>query len=119
MTAARKALGARAEESARVELVRRGFEIVGQNVRIGKLELDVIAVRGDMLVVCEVRARATARFGSPAETIGAAKIARIKRATSEWLRSQSRYHRQIRFDVAAVIERSDGTLELDYFENAF
>jgi putative endonuclease len=119
MTLARKALGARAEEAARAELVRRGFEIIGQNVRVGKLELDVLAARGDLLVVCEVRARTTTRFGSPAETIGPVKIARIRRATSEWLRSQSSRHRQIRFDVASVIERSDGTLELDYFENAF
>jgi putative endonuclease len=119
MSRARQALGARAEERAEAELMRQGFEIVGRNVRVGRLELDVIATRGELLVVCEVRSRSTTRFGSPAETIGPAKIARIRRATAAWLASEQRHARQIRFDVASIVVREDGTLELDYFKNAF
>lgn len=115
---ARSVTGKRAEDLVAELLVRRGFEIVGRNARVGRLELDVIARRGPLLLVCEVRSRTGARF-HPAETIDPRKVARIRRATAQWLRDNRPGTSAVRFDAAAVILEPDGTAKVDYYEDAF
>lgn len=99
-------------------LERRGFEICGRNVRVGRLELDVIARRGTLIVVCEVRSRARARPVFPAETIGGKKLARVRRATALWLREQKLGRVHARIDAAAVVfDEPDGEPRIEYYEN--
>ena len=80
MTIARQEMARRAEQHVARHLEGQGFRIVGMNVRAGRLELDVVAERAGLLVVCEVRARTSDRFGSPGETISHVKIARVREA---------------------------------------
>ena len=81
-------------------------------------ELDVVAHRGNIVVVCEVKARATADFGPPMEAITPQKVARVQRAgyayLREYLQQHPGQHVQLRFDVATVL----GT-QLEVFENFF
>ena len=65
----RAELGRRAERLVAEYLQARGFQIVGQNVRVGRLEIDLIARRRELLVFCEVRARRHDRLVAPAATI--------------------------------------------------
>lgn len=62
---------------------------------------------GDKLVVCEVKARASIAFGTPAEAVTSTKQLRLRRATamflSELRSNQSLVIRHIRFDVACVL----------------
>jgi putative endonuclease len=82
--------------------VRHGFEIVARNWRCTRGELDVVARRGRMLVVCEVKARADDTWGSGLEAVTARKQLRIRRATAEMIASLGLRGVHIRFDVAAV-----------------
>lgn len=62
---------------------------------------------GDELVVCEVKARASTAFGTPAEAVTSAKQLRLRRATAMFLSELRGNHpiviRHIRFDVACVL----------------
>lgn len=118
-TGDRAATGRRGEELVADHLRDLGYLIVARNVRVGRLELDIIARKGALLVVCEVRSRTSRAFGSPVETIDQKKIARIRRATSEWLRSHRPGTRELRFDAAAVTFDPDGTHQVEYYERAF
>lgn len=111
--------GQSAEDLVARELERRGFEIVARNARVGRLELDIIARRGKLLVICEVRSRTSRAFGSPVATIDRGKIARIRRATSAWLKTHRTGTNELRFDAAAVTFDPDGTHEIQYYERAF
>jgi putative endonuclease len=114
----RKALGARAEDRVCEHLVARGFRILERNVRVGPKEIDIVARRGDLLVFCEVRARASAAFVSPLETIGPTKIRNIRDAARRYLAEREIRGLAIRFDAAAVVfDVPEG--RLDYIENAF
>src|SRR5204863_6972523 len=62
--------GRLAETMAAWALRLRGYRIVGRNVRVSGREVDLVARRGSLLVVCEVKARRTRRFGAPAEAVG-------------------------------------------------
>jgi putative endonuclease len=100
-------------------LVRCGFAIVGRNVRIGRLELDVIAQRGRLIVFCEVRSRSSDHMMTPAQSITPAKVARVRQAAARWLKQHAAASvTQVRFDVASVLfDRPEG--RLNYLEGAF
>jgi putative endonuclease len=63
--------------------------------------------RGPVVVFCEVKARSGTAFGMPAEAVGAAKQARIRRLAARWLAEHrqglGRRPAQLRFDVAAIL----------------
>jgi putative endonuclease len=110
--------GARAEDMACAHLRALGCEIIGRNVRVGRLELDVIARRGRLVVFCEVRSRSHDRLMTPAQSIDARKIQHVRNAAAQWLRSANLGSVQVRFDVASVTFDVPGG-RLNHLEGAF
>jgi putative endonuclease len=81
-----------------------GYEVVDRNWRcVGIGEIDVVARRGPVLVVCEVKTRSTDRYGSPAHAVTPAKQARLRRLAIAWIREHRVSAPVIRFDVATVV----------------
>ena len=88
-------------------------------MRVGRLEIDIIARRGSLVVVCEVRTRRSDRWGSPAATIDPKKLQRLRRASAQWLRTRQLAPVRLRIDVAAVIVGQEGAdPSVHYYENA-
>jgi putative endonuclease len=88
-TAARR-LGDAAEELVAERLAAAGWTILGRNVRMGRGELDTVAVDPGppaRLVIVEVRWRGRRDFGLPEETFGHQKRARVWRAAAALLES--------------------------------
>jgi putative endonuclease len=76
-----KRIGDAAEDEVARLLVAAGWTILGRNVRMGRYELDLVAVDPGppaMLVVIEVRWRRTRDFGLPEETVDHRKRTRIR-----------------------------------------
>jgi len=74
-------LGDAAESLVAERLVASGWTILGRQVRVGRAELDIIAIDPGPppgLVVVEVRFRGTRDFGLPEETIDHRKLARLR-----------------------------------------
>ena len=114
----RAMLGVRGEDLACVHLRALGFEVIGRNVRVGRLELDVIARSGRLVVFCEVRSRTSDRLMTPAQSIDAKKVARVRAAAAQWLREAKLGPVQMRFDVASVMfDTPEG--RLNYLIGAF
>lgn len=81
-TAAQQA-GDGAEARVAADLVARGWRVLGSHVRVGRAELDILAVDPGpppALVVVEVRWRARRDFGLPEETVDHRKRATLHRA---------------------------------------
>lgn len=114
----RAELGRRGEQLAADRLARAGFEIIARNARVGRLELDIVARRGTLVVVCEVRARRSDRVMTPAQSIDHRKIAHIRLGAVRWLKETDVRYGQLRFDVAAIVFDTPGG-RLSYFEAAF
>lgn len=113
----RAELGRRGENATAALLEERGFAIVARNARVGRLEIDLIATRGRLLVFCEVKTRRTDAYGSPVEAITRDKAVRVRRAGYAWARDNAR-GMKLRFDAAAVVMRG-GDISIDYYEDAF
>lgn len=106
-SAARIARGKWAENLATNWYEHHGYRVVARNWRCPRGELDVVAIRGHELVVCEVKARASVAFGTPAEAITSTKQLRLRRATAALLAElradKSMKIDHVRFDVACVL----------------
>lgn len=108
-------VGRRGEDLAAAWYRRHGYEVVGRNWRTTIGEIDLIARRGGLLVICEVKARTSGWFGSPALAVGPAKRQRLRRLAAAWLAAQHRRpHFDVRFDVVAVVG-DDVTVYVDAF----
>jgi putative endonuclease len=73
MSYERQLLGVIGEDLAARELASRGYAIIERRYRTEYGEIDIVARDGDTLVFVEVRAKATAEFGTAAESITGAK----------------------------------------------
>jgi putative endonuclease len=110
--------GEAGETQVALHLERLGFSILARNARVGRLEIDLIAQKADLLVFCEVRTRRSSAFLDPIETIDRAKVSRIRKAAAQWLALHPQPARQIRFDAASVLLEG-ATPRLTYYESAF
>lgn len=93
--------GAEAEELAARHLQAQGLELLARNWRCRYGEIDLILRDGATLVFVEVRSRRRGDYGGAAESISAAKRARLKRSAAAYL-AQCRHRGACRFDVVLM-----------------
>lgn len=114
------ALGRVAEEAACDFIVVRGFVILGQNVRLGPLEIDIVARRGELLALVEVRARKARSMVGALASVGPTKRARMLAAAARVLAAPPfplEGIERVRLDVCIVHVSVDGT-SVEYFPAA-
>ncbi|MCA9646585.1 MAG: YraN family protein [Polyangiaceae bacterium] len=102
-------------------LERVGFQIVATNLRVGRLEIDIVARRRELIVVVEVRTRGETAWTRALASIDWKKRERVRRAGQRlWGR---RYRmdpsaERLRFDVASVTFGVAGA-QIEYVPAAF
>ena len=117
MATDRRQLGIQAEELAAQHVQQHGYEIVLRNFRCCAGELDIVAKRGQLLLIIVVRLRSSTGFGGAAASITARKRARIVRATRYLLtRRPALAALTIRFDTL-LLSGPEGPV--DWIEDAF
>jgi putative endonuclease len=102
-------------------LQARGLALLGRNVRVGHLEIDLIARDGPVVAVIEVRTRGPGARVPALASVDAGKRQRLRAAgTILWLRRFSRLPgvERMRFDVAAV-DLEAPTPVVEYVRAAF
>jgi len=116
----RRAVGTAAESVAREHLCARGLTLVCENYRCRGGELDLVLVDGDVLVIAEVRLRASARYGGACESIDWIKRRRILHATEHLrLRHPQLRRLRVRFDVVAFDAATPGDGRVQWIKGAF
>lgn len=110
-------LGRLGEKKAVEFLVNKGYVILECNWRYRKLEIDIIALKDDILVVVEVKTRSSSGFGLPQDFITKAKIRHLIQAINQYVKIHSRQE-EIRFDILAIIKRNND-YSIAHLEDAF
>jgi putative endonuclease len=114
--------GSAAERVVLAYLMGRGYAIVATNLRVGALELDIVARKGPVIAVVEVRTRGPSAWTSGFGSIDHTKRRRIRRAGERlW---QRRYKldesvERLRFDAASVSFERGKKPSVEYVEAAF
>ena len=90
------------ERAAAVALMVKGYRIVARRHRTKLGEIDLIARKGDLVAIVEVKARRT--LAEAMDAIGYESERRIEAAADLWLARQPDYARlSVRFDMVAVL----------------
>jgi putative endonuclease len=120
VSASRTIVGRIAEDLAAQHLVAAGFTILWRNVRIGSLEIDLVAKKGDLVIIVEVRARGPGALEGPLASVAWNKRRMLLRASRGLWRGRLRKMpdvQRVRIDVIAI--RFGGPqVSLDWIEGA-
>ena len=113
------AIGRYGEQLAAHHLRRTGLTLLARNWRCLEGEVDIVARDGDVLVFCEVKTRSSTAFGCPAEAVGSAKAARLRRLAACYLAEQRPMTRggfwpDVRFDVVSVVQERSGVAQVEH-----
>jgi putative endonuclease len=120
MGKSRQDLGATGEAAAAAWLQARGYEVLGRNLRTRFGEIDLVARRGSLVVVVEVKSRTSQRYGHPADAIGMRKQHRLARLAAACLRRLGAEGCPVRFDAIAVnLDRGGRVLAVEHIPDAF
>lgn len=117
----RVARGREAEQLAADDLVARGFRVLWRNVRIGPLEVDVVAKKDDLVVIVEVRSRAEGALEGPLASLSISKRrALLKASRGIWRGRLSKMPEvmRVRIDVASVTYPREGAPRLEWVPGA-
>jgi putative endonuclease len=119
MSASRKQLGAFGEKIAAEHLRGLGYKIRETNFRRKEGEIDIIAQDKDCLVFVEVRARTGSDFGTPEESVTAAKQEKLISLALAYLQTHSNLPSLWRIDVMAIeLDQDRRVSRIELIQNA-
>lgn len=108
------------ESLAVAHLKARGYEILEQNYRAVRGEIDLVVQDGDCIVFVEVKTRRSLKFGLPQAAVTAQKQRQISKVALAYLQTHNLLDAPCRFDVIAIhLSPQLKVLKLEQIENAF
>lgn len=105
------------EEIAIAHLLKQGYSIRARNWRDRHLEIDIVAAIDDLLVIVEVKLRASNAFGTPEEFVTKSKQKKLIKAADVYIKEHD-IHTETRFDVISIIQNSN-ELVVEHITGAF
>jgi putative endonuclease len=111
-------IGINGEQIAADFLLNKGYSILFRNWRYEKKEVDIIAIKDDIIVFAEVKTRSGNRMQYPEEAVNNKKQANLRAAATAFT-DMNRNYKNIRFDIISVLMQGDATKEIVHFEEAF
>ena len=105
--------GGAAEDAVAARLLSEGWKILGRRVRVGRLEVDVLAQRNDVVACVEVRGRRIDALVSAADSIDWRKARALEKAARAlWSRrfAGDASVRVVRVDLATVTYGPEGAV---------
>lgn len=108
-------------EDVSVDFLRNeGYKILEKNFNCSSGEIDIIALKNNILSFIEVKSRFTTSFGNPKESVTCYKQHRIINSAKYYLHHKKLYDYYIRFDVIEVIFNFDcSKYEIEFLKDAF
>lgn len=110
-------IGMEGEDRAVIYLEQAGYSILTRNYRYRKAEIDILARRGSLLVVVEVKTRTGGFYEALTDSIPKTKIRRLVEATHHYIREHG-LSLEARFDIIQIVGESGG-YRLIHLEDAF
>lgn len=110
-------LGKLGEELAVEYLQKDNYLILQTNWVFQKAEIDILAQKGNVLAVVEVKTRSSLDFGLPQDFVKPKKIQLLVKAVNEYI-VQNDLDVEVRFDIVSVFKNKD-VFEIEHLQDAF
>lgn len=113
-------LGKWGEEEAAHFLEHKGYEIVERDWKVGKRDLDIIAIDGvkKTLVFVEVKTRCSDDYQAPEEAVDVKKMRNLAVAANAYIKRNALVS-PVRFDIISVIGSNHHVESIEHIEDAF
>ncbi|MEM1336971.1 MAG: YraN family protein [Bacteroidota bacterium] len=105
------------EEIAADFLVKKGYQICHTNYRYQKAEIDIVALKGNILAIVEVKSRSSDQLQEIAETVSRKKIKLLVAAADDYV-LQNNLDVEVRFDIITLLKKNNNFV-LEHLEDAF
>jgi len=92
--------------------------VIGAGFLARRGEIDLVCMKGSVLVVVEVKTRSTDDFGTPVEAVGSRKRRSLMNAAAEY-RALSEWRGPIRYAVVGLTAKADGSFDAELVEDPF
>jgi len=114
-----RSVGKAGEDAAVDFLKKKGYRILGRNVRSRRGEIDIVARDGETVCFIEVRTRTgVATHALPLESVDGRKRRRLAALAAAYLKHRGWCERRARFDVVSVVMQG-GLSRLALVQDAF
>jgi len=110
--------GKKGEVLALEYIKNKGYKILETNWRYRRSEVDIIAMDQKTLVFIEVKTRSSDYFGKPEIAVTNRKKKLLVDAGTAYMQEVD-HTWEIRFDIIAIVLRSENDIEIQHFIDAF
>jgi len=111
-------IGKRGEVLAAAYLTDRGYRILHTNWRHAPYEIDIIALKDDVLHFVEVKSRSSKNFGLPEDAVTKKKFQSLLQAADEFLFQHPQY-RHVQYDVLSITTLKNQSPEFFLIEDVY
>ncbi|WP_073997512.1 YraN family protein [Anaerococcus urinomassiliensis] len=112
----KRKIGDFGEDLAVSYMSEKGYEILSRNYLKPYGEIDIVAIKDDIICFVEVKTRKSSNFAYPREAVNYHKQQRIIKASQMYMMENNINSYLMRFDVVEVFTESR---KINYIENAF
>lgn len=109
--------GTLGEDIAVNYLKSKGYKIIDRNYSTSIGEIDIIAIKDNILVFIEVKARTNFNYGYPYEAVNWKKQEKIIKSSYIYMKHKNLCKYQIRYDIIQVYLQKEP--KINHIENAF
>jgi putative endonuclease len=110
--------GKKGEDMAVNYLLQRNFAILHRNWRWSRYEIDVIAVKDQVIHFIEVKTRRSLAFGYPEEAVSKKKIERMQMSARQFQLQYPQW-RQIQYSILSVTLLRNQPPEFFFIEDVY
>lgn len=113
-------LGKWGEKLATDYLVQKGYLVCERDWKLGKRDLDIIAMTEDRknVVFVEVKTRRNDVFAEPEEAVTSAKIRNLAIAANAYIKME-KLSQNVRFDIISIVGIPGKIVSINHIEDAF
>ena len=111
-------LGKKGEQMAEEYLLQHGYVVLHRNWRHSHYEIDIIAIKNEVLHFVEVKLRSSKTFGLPEQNVKRKKFQSLLRAADEFL-FQNQQYRHVQYDILSINIFSSGKPEFFLIEDVY
>ena len=113
-------LGKWGEDEAALYLEDEGYVIIDRDWKIGKRDLDILALSpdGKTLAVVEVKTRSGDEYQQPEEAVDGRKMRNLAIAANAYVK-EHQVDKELRFDIISVVGVGHQVEHLEHLKHAF
>ncbi|MFH2037872.1 MAG: YraN family protein [Chloroflexota bacterium] len=109
-------LGKWGEQEASNYLSKKGYKILGKNIRTPHGEIDILASLDQVLTFVEVKTRGNTAFGNPEISIDSRKLGHMEASALFYVQTNN-YLGTWQCDAIAILKSNSKLIEIVHFEN--